>query len=125
MQGDTETGTGSRTGLRSGGGVEAEANIKLWERLTTLIETAFTQLEVWVKATPYPHTQELAEIIGEDLLEEEQLWKRMEQVDLVSSHFQVYRKKITNIEKLITKMEDKVIAAPTALLPEDKNSYTA
>ena len=51
MPGDTETGTGSgtggtggtaRTGLRSGTGIEAEAKIKLWDRLSTLIETSFT-----------------------------------------------------------------------------------
>ena len=93
--------------------------------MTKLIEEAFTHLETWVKDTAYPNTQELALYIGEDLTSEDQLWKTMEQVDLVSSHFQVYSKKITNIEKLIYKMEDEVIAAPSALLPEDKNSYTA
>ena len=46
MPGDQETGTGSgtggtgaHTGLMSGTGVEAEAKIKLWDRLSTLIET--------------------------------------------------------------------------------------
>ena len=81
MPGDTETGATSRTGLRSGGGIDAESNIKMWERLTKVIEEAFTHLETWVKDTAYPNMQELTLFIGKDLTSVDHLWKTMEQVD--------------------------------------------
>ena len=122
-EGTEKPGT-SRT-LRSGGGIEAEANLKMWERLKKLIEESFINIEAWVKDKAFPETQQLAVYLGGNLTSHDHLWNTMEQVDLVASNCQVYSKRISNIENLIYKMEDEVISAPAALLPEDKNSYTA
>ena len=96
---------------------------EIWDRYTTLIGDYFKSLEAWVKDRAYFNLDGLTKSLQGNLSNHDRLWAAMEQLQLVATDQLAYRTKLTNIDKILSSMEDEVMSAPTALKPSDKDTF--
>ena len=89
----------------------------------TLIGEYFTSLEAWVKDRAYFNIEGLTEGLQANLSDHDRLWAAMEQLQLITTDQLAYKMRLTNINKIITSMEDEVMLAPAAINPTDKDTY--
>ena len=111
----------SKEGLSPLTQAQAQQSMEDWNRLFQLLEKSFKILKNWVKVTVNAAGQNLAYIVKQDQSDLNNLWEVIEQVNLVTAHYDSYDKKLSYIEGLINRMNDKIMSTPKATSANEKD----
>ena len=94
---------------------QAEDSHREWERLQNLHKVSMSDLTQFGKESASNSLQELSNLLTGDLENADTLWKICQQIKLVTNQDEAYKRKISAVETIVSKMESEILNTPAHL----------
>ena len=98
---------------------QAESSRQEWDRLLNLLKKATADLTQFANETAKNSLLELTRLLAGNLEDNDNLWKICQQCKLVMNQDDMYKRKLTAVETLISKMEMEILNTPATLSQAD------
>ena len=94
--------------------LQAEESKLEWERLQKLYKNSMQELSLFGTETAPASLLLLSTLLTEDTDDPENLWKICAQIKLVSTQDAAYKRKISAVEKIVSRMDAEILNTPVS-----------